>query len=173
MSALTDLRTRVQSVNDALQTGELVRNAVVRHGSDIMELQKTQLLLGLTSSGEDFRPYYSEDLKPSGYFHSVETAGRYASWKESGIRYPYSVSGRNPDAPNLYITGKFYDEIDVEFGNDAVAVIGMTGFAKTIMAKYGNSSFGLMASNWRVLFMERGAYAELMDEMKTMLYGRN
>ena len=169
MGILDDLRTRVQSVNDGLQTGELVRNVVVRHPGDIMELQKQQLFAGLSSSGQDIRPYYSEDLKPSGFFHSVESAARYAAWKKDGIAYPYTAN-RNPDAPNLYINGKFHSELDVEFTDETVGVVPATFYAAGIVAKYGISTFGLMMANWMVLFVERGAYDELMNELKTRLY---
>lgn len=169
MGILNDLRTRVQNVNDGLMTGVLVGIVIMRHPDDILELQKIQLFEGKASNGEDIRPYYSEDLKPSGYFYSVESAGRYAAWKQDGIRYPYSAN-RNPDAPNLYINGRFHSELGVQFNPDSVGIVGTTGYAKGIMAKYGMNTFGLMESNWMVIFAQRGAYDELMNEIKSMLY---
>lgn len=169
MGILNNLRTRVQNVNDGLMTGALVGIVIMRHPDDILELQKIQLFEGKASNGEDIRPYYSEDLKPSGYFYSVESAGRYAAWKQDGIRYPYSAN-RNPDAPNLYINGRFHSELGVQFNPDSVGIVGTTGYAKGIMAKYGMNTFGLMESNWMVIFAQRGAYDELMNEIKSMLY---
>lgn len=169
MGILNDLRKRVADVNDGLQTGELIRNVVVNHPDDILELQKQQLFAGLASNGQDIRPYYSEDLKPSGYFYTVESAGRYAAWKKDGINYPYTAN-RNPDAPNLYINGRFHDELGVQFAGDTVGIVGTTGYSKGIIAKYGISTFGLMMANWMVIFTERGAYDELMNELKTRLY---
>lgn len=170
MGILNDLRSRVQYVNDGLISGELVRNVIVGHSDDILELQKLQLFQGLAADGQDIRPYYSEDLKPTGYFHSVESAGRYAAWKRDGINYPYSVQ-RNPDAPNLYITGKFHDELGVQFTNETVGIIPTTPYAAGIMAKYGITTFGLMMENWMVVFVQYGAYYELMNEIKQRLYG--
>lgn len=170
MGILNDLRARVAYVNDGLQTGELVRNAVVRHPDDILDLQKQQLFSGLASDGKDIRPYYSEDLKPNGYFYTVDSANRYAAWKESGINYPYSAN-RNPDAPNLYINGRFHDELGVQFDAQTVEIVGTTSYSKGIIAKYGIKTFGLMMSNWMVIFVERGAYNELMAELRTRLYG--
>ena len=172
MGILNDLRNRVRYINDGLQTGELVRNVVVQHPDDILDLQKQQLFAGLTSSGQDIRPYYSEDLKPQGYFHTVESAKRYSAWKLTGINYPYSVD-RNPDAPNLYINGRFHDELGVQFDAQTVGIVGTTGYAKGIVAKYGIQTFGLMLSNWMVIFIERGAYDELMKELRTKLYGNS
>ena len=169
MGILNDLRTRVQYVNDGLQTGELVRNVVVQHSDDILDLQKMQLFQGLAANGQDIRPYYSEDLKPSGYFHSVESAARYAAWKKDGINYPYKAN-RNPDAPNLYINGRFHDELGVQFAADTVGIVPTTPYAAGIMAKYGITTFGLMMANWMVVFVQRGAYAELMQQLKTRLY---
>ena len=169
MGILNDLRSRVQYVNDGLISGELVRNVIVGHSDDILELQKLQLFQGLAADGQDIRPYYSEDLKPTGYFHSVESAGRYAAWKRDGINYPYSVQ-RNPDAPNLYITGKFHDELGVQFTNETVGIIPTTPYAAGIMAKYGITTFGLMMENWMVVFVQYGAYYELMQQIKQRLY---
>lgn len=171
MGILNDLRTRVQGVSDGLQNGDLVRNVVVKHPDDILELQKQQLFQGRAANGEDIRPYYTEDLKPGGYFYSVESAKRYSAWKESGINYPYSAQ-RNPDAPNLYINGRFHDELGVQFNADSVGIIGTTGYSKQIIAKYGINTFGLMMENWMAVFVERGAYDELMAEIKTRLYGK-
>jgi len=169
MGILNDLLKRVESAYDALQTGEMVRNVVVQHPDDILDLQKKQLFQGLASNGQDIRPYYSEDLKPSGFFYSVESAKRYSAWKETGINYPYSVD-RNPDAPNLYINGRFHDELGVQFDVDTVGIVGTTGYSRGIVAKYGIETFGLMMSNWMVIFMERGGYNELMNELKSRLY---
>ncbi len=169
MGILNDLRSRVQYVNDGLISGELVRNVIVGHSDDILELQKLQLFQGLAADGQDIRPYYSEDLKPTGYFHSIESAGRYAAWKRDGINYPYSVQ-RNPDAPNLYITGKFHDELGVQFTNETVGIIPTTPYAAGIMAKYGITTFGLMMENWMVVFVQYGAYYELMQQIKQRLY---
>ena len=171
MGILNDLRMRVQGVQDGLQTGEVVRNVLVRHGEEILDLQREQLFEGKASSGEDIRPYYSEDLKPKGYFHSVASAGRYAAWKQDGINYPYRAN-RNPDAPNLYINGRFHDELGVRFMADSMGIVPMTPYASQIMAKYGLRTFGLMAAKWKVLFEDKGAYRELLTEIKTRLYGR-
>ena len=169
MGILNDLLARVESINDGLQSGEFIRNAIIQHPDDILDLQKMQLFQGLASNGEDIRPYYSEDLKPSGYFYSVESAGRYAAWKQDAIEYPYTAQ-RNPDAPNLFINGRFHDELGVQFDADAVGIVGTTGYSKGIIAKYGMQTFGLMPINWRAIFFEYGAYNELMEIIKNTLY---
>ena len=169
MGILDDLLARVRAVESGLEGGSLVRDAVVNHGEDILELQQQQLFEGKASSGEDLRPYYSEDIKPRGWFHSVESAGRYAAWKESAISYPYSAQ-RNPDAPNLYVDGKFHSEMGVEFSTDSVGIVPETNYARVIMEKYGLRSFGLMWQKWNELFEKRGAFNELMQGLKRILY---
>lgn len=166
---LTQLLARVRSVNDGLSTGQLVRDVLVQHESDILDLQKQQLFAGKAGNGEDIRPYYSEDLKPGGYFHSVESAGRYAAWKGQ-LSYPYTAN-RNPDAPNLYVNGKFHSELGVEFGTDTLTIDGRTPYAQGIVSKYGLQTFGLMAENWSVLWSERGGLEELMQNLRNILYG--
>lgn len=156
-------------MSESLQSGSAIRVVLVNHEADILELQKLQLFRGVKANGDDIRPYYSEDLKPGGYFHSGESAARYAAWKRDGIKYPYSVQ-RNPDAPNLYINGRFHDELGVQFGADAVGVVGETDYAKGIIAKYGVDTFGLMPEYWNEIFVQRGALDELMNELKSKLY---
>lgn len=169
MDILDQLKAKVVAVQEGLAGGSLVREVISGHGEDILAYQRHQLLRGLASSGEDIRPYYSEDLKPEGRFYSVETAGRYAALKQS-LSYPYVVD-RNPDAPNLYFNGRFHDELGVEFNPDSLAVIGTTGYAKKIIAKYGVGTFGLMAEYWTRVWEDSGAYEELLDKLKSELYG--
>ena len=121
---LTQLLDRVKVVQQGLQDGGTIKDVVETHEEDILDLQRLQLLQGKASSGEDIRPYYSEDLKPSGFFNSVDAAKRYSAWKGT-ISYP-RMADRNADAPNLYINGRFHSELGVTFGSDSVVVDGKT-----------------------------------------------
>lgn len=167
MDILTDLLNRVLTVQAGLESGSFVRDVLIPRRDDILEQQRIQLLEGKDSGGEDIRPYYSEDLKPAGRFYSVESAARYAAWKQD-LTYPYTVQ-RNPDAPNLYITGKFHEELGVEFGIDALGIVGLTAYAKAIMAKYGVDTFGLANEKWADIW-ESGSYDSLMGLIKAILY---
>ena len=109
----------------SMMDGELLREAFERRKEEIIESQRVQLLEGKASSGKDLRPYYSEDLKPRGYFHTKESAGRYAAWKGS-LSYPVSVQ-RNADAPNLYITGVFHDDLGAAVRDDEMEIVPDTG----------------------------------------------
>ena len=168
MDILTDLLNRVLTVQAGLESGSLVREILVARGNEIIEEQRIQLLEGKGSDGEDLHPFYSEDLKSNGgYFHSVQSAGRYAAWKQD-LDYPYSVS-RNPDAPNLYITGKFHDELGIDFGPDSIAIVGLTAYAQRIMTKYGVSAFGLNAEHWDTVW-SNGGYNDLLESVKQILF---
>lgn len=166
MGILDDLLVRVKRVNEDLQTGALVGDVLKPYGDDVLELQLQQLWDGKQSSGEDIRPYYSEDLKPTGYFHSAESAARYADWKQAIT----PNSNRNPDAPNLYIVGKFHNELAVDMGTDAVSVYPTTMFAKNIFDKYGQNTFGLSWESWNKIWLDRGGYNKLMDAIKNNLF---
>jgi hypothetical protein len=113
-------------------------------------------------------PFYSEDVKPNGYFRSGAEAKRYAAWKQT-LSYPYSVQ-RNPDAPNLYITGVFHDDLNVEFGSDSLAIVPDTAYAANIMRKYGFGIFGLNQEMWGIIWNDWGAKDELITEMKNILW---
>lgn len=165
---ISELLASVKKVNENLQNGETVREVLEKHESDIMDLQLIQLFSGKASDGADMRPFYSEDLQPGGFFKSVDSAKRYADWKQT-INYPVQAS-RNPDAPNLYINGRFHSELEVEFGPDAVAVVGSTMYAQRIMNKYGVEKFGLTDENWNVVFRDRGALDETIEKIKKQLF---
>lgn len=156
-----------KALRSGMAGGQLVRLALVPYQDDIIGQQRIQLLEGKSSSGQDMHPFYSEDLKPSGWFHTKESAQRYADWKRT-ISYPYTVK-RNPDAPNLYITGVFHGDLQVSLGADAVAIVPDTGYAANIMAKYGRGAFGLSRESWGVIFREKGAGKELSRIVRSVL----
>ena len=165
---LEGLLANAQSLQNGMQSGSLVRDVLQRHGDHIVEQQRVQLLMGKGSDGRDLHPFYSEDLKPSGYFKSGAAAKQYAAWKQT-ISYPYSVQ-RNPDAPNLYITGVFHDDLNIYFGVDSLEIIPDTAYAANIMAKYGFGIFGLNAQMWGVIWNDFGAKNELIEEMRNVLW---
>lgn len=152
-----------------LESGALVRSALEGYGEDIMAMQRIQLLEGKASSGDDIRPYYSEDVGPGGYFKNRSEADQYRAWKGS-LSYPHDVK-RNDDAPNLYINGKFHSELGVTFGSEAVGILPSTPYASKIVRKYGVGTFGLTRERWNELFIERGALARVIDKVKDTLYG--
>ena len=152
-----------------MQDGSLVRGVLRNHEEDIMEQQHIQLLEGKGSDGEDLRPYYTEDLQPHGYFKSQQSASNYMAWKET-LNYPYSVE-RNSDAPNLYINGRFYIEMEVKFEVDSMMIAPSSGYAAQIMEKYGMGRFGLSALKWQVMMQEKGVMIEVQEQMKQLLYG--
>ena len=158
----------MSDVLNGLQGGEIPRLAVLQSEGEILDSQKEQLAEGKASSGHDLRPYYSEDLRArGGWFLSPASAANYSAWKES-IGNPYQAGERNPDAPNLYINGKFYSEIGVQFGTDSVGIIPKTAFALEVMSKYGMQSFGLTGERWNGIMWDN--YDKIMDEMKRRLY---
>lgn len=161
------LLANARALKQGLQ-GNLIREALQPLEGDIIEQQKIQLLEGKNSSGQDMHPYYSEDLKPRGWFKSRESAGRYAAWKQT-INYPFTVK-RNPDAPNLYITGVFHNDIGIVFGSDTLMVKPDTAYAANIMAKYGLNAFGLCAEKWGVIWNEKGGKDNLINEVKKTLW---
>ena len=152
-----------------MQDGSLVRGVLRNHADDIMEQQHIQLMEGKGSDGNDLRPYYTEDVQPSGYFKTVASARNYMAWKET-LNYPYSVT-RNSNAPNLYINGRFYSEMEVRFEAETLGIYPTSGFASEIMAKYGLHRFGLSALKWQVMMEEKGVKDEIQNEMRKLLYG--
>ena len=166
---LSKMTEAAKQLNTRMQDGSLVRGVLRNHADDIMEQQHIQLMEGKGSDGNDLRPYYTEDVQPSGYFKTVASARNYMAWKET-LNYPYSVS-RNSNAPNLYINGRFYSEMEVRFEADTLGIYPTSGFASEIMAKYGLHRFGLSALKWQVMMQEKGVKDEIQNEMRKLLYG--
>lgn len=162
------LLENAKTLQTDMQSGRLVRDVMMRHEAHIIEQQRIQLLMGKGSDGRDLHPFYSEDIKPRGYFRSGAQAEKYAAWKQT-ISYPYNVQ-RNPDAPNLYITGVFHDDLSVNFGADSISIVPDTAYASKIMAKYGFGIFGLNAEMWGIIWNDWGAKDEMITEMRNVLW---
>lgn len=122
---------------------DVIRESMIAHKEDLLHEQREQLFEGKASSGDDLRPFYSEDLfYRGGYFLTPESADRYREWKEQ-LTYPTRVVKQNPDAPNLYINGRFHNELDIDFGGSAMCFGGSTPYSDKIVSKYGEENFGL------------------------------
>lgn len=166
---LQDLLNRVTDVLNGLQGGEIPRLAVLQSGDEIADLQREQMASGKSVTGADLRPLYSEDLRQrGGWFLTPIGAANYSAWKQ-GINNPYQAGERNPDAPNLYINGKFYSEIGVQFGTEAAIIVPLTPFASEVMSKYGRQ-INLGMPGWMKLMKDMGGYERVMNEVKRRLY---
>lgn len=164
---LTTLLRNAEMLQSAMDRGIFLQVVLNDRREEIIASQREQLLEGKGSDGNDMRPYYSEDLKPDGWFHSKESAMRYALWKKTGISYPVDVQ-RNTDAPNLYINGKFHGEMEVRAGSTSVGVYPKTLYAATIMGKYGMNKFGLTSERWRKVLDD--CKDRILQLMKQELY---
>ena len=164
---ITRLLENARSLRSGMQ-GSMIREVLQPHGREIVEQQRIQLLEGKGSDGKDLHPFYTEDLKPSGWFHTRDSAQRYLEWKKT-LSYPANVR-RNPNAPNLYITGVFHDDLNVDFRTNEMAIVPDTAYAANIMRKYGYGLFGLCAEKWGVIWDEIGAKDELIMRMRETLW---
>lgn len=164
---LEGLLNNARQLQRDLTQGSIMRDVLEPHGDEIVDMQRTQLLEGKGSDGKDIHPFYTEDLKPSGYFRSRATAENYRAWKQT-LSYPKNVQ-RNSDAPNLYITGVFHNDLNVAFYGDSVAIVPDTAYAANIMRKYGMNVFGLSMLSWGIIFNEKGAKDDLINKMREVL----
>lgn len=105
---------------------------------EFLTANKDQLMEGKTIFGKDIRPYYSED----NYFKSPASAERYRKWKEKITPNPK----RNPDAPNLFITGKFHDGFYIKRDGHNFIIDSNDKNTFKIKSKFKNI-FGLMQEN--------------------------
>ena len=168
-SRLSRMAAAAKEFRNKLNDGSLMRDVLQEHGEDIMQEQQIQLLEGKGSDDNDLRPYYTEDIQPHGYFKSVQTASNYMAWKES-LNYPYQVTRGNSNAPNLYVNGRFYSEMEVKFDTDAMAIVPRTPYAAAIMGKYGLKRFGLSLFHWDKIMNEYGVKDEIQQRFRELLY---
>lgn len=133
MKELDALIGRVETAETAAPAW--VREALVKAEAEVLRLVKGQLWDGKAADGGDLRPSYSQDP----YFKTPEQSVRYRLWKQEITPNP----SRDPDTPNLFIAGRFYNELGVDYSTEAMTVQGATSYAGEIVAKYGLKSFGL------------------------------
>lgn len=171
MDVVANILERVEGVAAALASGELVRRHLEPLAAAIEDMQRRQLFAGKASSGDDIHPFYSEDLKPAGYFNSRESAARYVAWKDEFVHVPVTVAGRNPDAPNLYINGRFHDELAARFTSEGVEIYATSAYSRQIVDKYGRETFGLSAESWAQLFAAEGFVERLRTAIIEQLNG--
>lgn len=145
MTKIDGLISTLQKVQDSIP--DWTRESLEANRGELMQIQHGQLMNGQASSGENLRPYYSEDP----YFISRAQMEWYRKWKWQITPSPY----RQYDVPNLYITGKFHGELDIYFTSDTVTIKGATPYAEGIVEKYGLESFGLTNENWQSVIQER------------------
>lgn len=111
---------------------ETVESAIYENEKQIIQLQKNQLYDGKSNTGEDLRPYYSEDR----YFKTPGQAQGYIKYKQDITPNPR----RNRDAPNLYVNGYIHRNIRIvkESGNITFDFNKNVSFAESVKAKYDN-----------------------------------
>lgn len=92
---------------------ELMKNISNSLSQEFLELNKTQLMEGKSSEGVNMKPSYLEDT----FFKTYIAAKKYRDWKQRITPNP----NRDPDAPNLYITGQFHSGFFIsQQGNEFV-----------------------------------------------------
>lgn len=161
MRLITGLRDNVARVAAYLESGAAVKEHLEPKSEEIMALQRARLMDGKRPDGSDIRPYYSEDR----YFPTPARAEAYKAWKQEITPNPR----RNPEAPNLYINGKFHSELGVSFEPDGVEINGKTGYAIGIVRKYGMDSFGLPEDEWGGLIREE--LPKIRKRITQIIYG--
>lgn len=165
---------KLQAQIDALKSfrsdmGEIMADILSDREDELLGRQRDQLASGLDSEGEDIIPSYSQDIKPTGYFNTVSAAERYAAWKQN-INVPLYDRRfeRDPDSPNLFVSGKFHSELAVDVSNSEILFYGGTPYAENIINRYGLDKFGLNEQFWRMV-MENGVITELRTKMREYL----
>lgn len=93
-----------------------------------IDILKRQLWMGKGSDGNDLSPGYLEDP----YFKSREAAQRYLNWKKKIT----PGSGRNPNAPNLFITGLYYGSLSAKSDLSGLSISSSASFGIDIETKY-------------------------------------
>ena len=124
---MATLKQAYNNWSELLKMVEILAVDAMHENSDnAVESIKEQLWDGKTGKGDDIRPYYSEDP----WFKSRAKAEAYKRWKQAITPNPK----RNPDAPNLFINGWFYNQIMIQKNNDELII--SPGAGSSIKQKY-------------------------------------
>lgn len=106
--------------------------AILENDNEVIGSIHGQLWDGKKGDGQNITPSYLDDP----YFKTRKQAEGYRNWKNSITKN----SNRDPDTPNLFINGYFYDTIFVDSGSFEVA---SNGFGNPIIEKYGKKTFSI------------------------------
>lgn len=170
MAIVEKLQAQIAALSEFQRDkGRVVAELLSQREEELLERQKDQLASGLDSDGRNLQPFYSEDLKPGGFFKTQSAAERYKNWKRS-IATPvfYQQLPRMADAPNLYVNGRFWSELTVTISESLIEFKGDTAYAEGIIDKYGLEKFGLNETFWRMV-VENGLDDELADYLRSRL----
>lgn len=92
--------------------------------------QKDQLWDGQTSEEKPIEPTHKDNK----YFKTTAAAEKYIKWKESFTKNPK----RDPNTPNLFITGKFYSELSVAADDKGITFDGNGIMSRKIIPIFKN-----------------------------------
>lgn len=131
MKVLDDIITKLTAIEQSMD--DMMSEVFAENAQLVIDQIQDQLWMGKDGEGNDITPSYLTDP----YFKSSESARRYMNWKESIT----PNSQRNAEAPNLYITGVFYDSMTLSIGNTAAKLDSTWSRGDSIINKYSNETF--------------------------------
>lgn len=121
---IKELSDRVQQI-DVFQ---LMRKALVENEQKIVEMNREQMEVGVTSKGQTIDPTYR--------------SAQYAQFKKKiGSRSPVGI-------PNLKLTGSFHEKMQMEIDDRSYSIYSTDDKERDLTAKY-KDIFGLNAENIR------------------------
>lgn len=104
----------------------------------IVVKNREQMWDGLTSEKKQITPKYSQDP----YFKTKEAAIKYANWKQNIT----PNTKRDPDTPNLFINGHFYNSLNNVVNATNIQVKTTSPLGSDIVKKYP-TALGLINDN--------------------------
>ena len=94
------------------KTEEVAATSIQKTRSNLVSLNREQMLEGKRRDGKDISPSYFEDP----WFKSVESAKAYSDWKDSIT----PNSKRKKGVPNLFIIGTFHNSITIDVTGESI-----------------------------------------------------
>lgn len=131
MCTIREMLDRLNSFDPLNVTAEIISE----NTDKIANIVREQLMEGKDSLGQLITPTYSQDP----FFKKDGAAQRYAQWKAD--LFPNST--KPFDTPNLIITGKFHDSINVTVTGFDIIYDTNINLGYDILAKYGDKVIGL------------------------------
>lgn len=137
----------------------IINDEFAKREDHIINMNLDQLWDGKDIDGNDIRPFYSEDP----YFKTKKQALAYKAWKQKIT----PNSKRNPDAPNLYITGEYYRSKVLQLNNDEIVFKTTSPLGNNIEANHKNIE-GLNEEHYNIVVNDY-IKPRLINELKEEL----
>lgn len=158
MATIRAFKNRLISLKE--QTVEVASTSIKKTGTNLVLLNREQMLEGKRRDGKDISPSYFEDP----WFKSIEAATAYSEWKDRITPNPKRKKG----VPNLIIIGTFHNSITVDVTGETLKFNSNFPAAADIERKFTGMIYSLNVEK-RTIYVREFLRPEFMTGIRFQL----